>query len=411
MKKFSRIINRCQFSNKKDLKRVLSLGYLPAVNEVLKIKSRSCSSNFFPTDLCYSKSSKLFQINNIIDKKVLFPKTYPYTSSTTKILRDNFIDLYEETNKFFHLKKLDLVVDIGSNDGNLLKRFKNVRVLGVTPENIGKKAIKDGIPTILNYFDNKTSKKIIKKYGRAKIVTATNVFAHIDNIVKLMKNISKILNKDGVFISESHYFLNLIKTLQYDTIYHEHLRYYTLSSLKIILNKFGFKIIHAKRIPTHGGSIRVYATKNKKFKIKQSVNKILNEEKRNITDKKLKIFSEKVLKSKFQLLKLLHKIKKQNKSIAAIGAPSRASTLSSYVGLNKDLISCIGEIDGSKKIGNFLPGTDIPIIPEKSLIKMKFNYLLLFSWHISKDLKKNLRKRGFKGKFIIPLPTPRIEKN
>ena len=152
MKKFSRIINRCQFSNKKDLKRVLSLGYLPAVNEVLKIKSRSCSSNFFPTDLCYSKSSKLFQINNIIDKKVLFPKTYPYTSSTTKVLRDNFIDLYEETNKFFHLKKLDLVVDIGSNDGNLLKRFKNVRVLGVTPENIGKKAIKDGIPTILNYF-------------------------------------------------------------------------------------------------------------------------------------------------------------------------------------------------------------------------------------------------------------------
>ena len=293
MKKFSRIINRCQFSIKMDLKRVLSLGYLPAVNEVLKIKSRSCSSNFFPTDLCYSKSSKLFQINNIIDKKVLFPKTYPYTSSTTKVLRDNFIDLYEETNKFFHLKKLDLVVDIGSNDGNLLKRFKNVRVLGVTPENIGKKAIKDGIPTILNYFDNKTSKKIIKKHGKAKIVTATNVFAHIDNIVKLMKNISKILSKDGVFISESHYFLNLIKTLQYDTIYHEHLRYYTLTSLKIILNRFGFKIIHAKKIPTHGGSIRVYATKNKKFKIRQSVNKILNEEKKNITDKKLKIFSEK----------------------------------------------------------------------------------------------------------------------
>ena len=168
-----------------------------------------------------------------------------------------------------------------------------MRVLGVTPENIGKKAIKDGIPTILNYFDNKTSKKIIKKHGKAKIVTATNVFAHIDNIVKLMKNISKILNKDGVFISESHYFLNLIKTLQYDTIYHEHLRYYTLTSLKIILNKFGFKIIHAKKIPTHGGSIRVYATKNKKFKIRQSVNKILNEEKKNITDKKLKIFSEK----------------------------------------------------------------------------------------------------------------------
>ena len=252
MKKLSKIIDRCQFSKKKDLKSVLSLGYLPAVNEVVKINKRNFSSNFFPTDLTYSKSSKLFQINNIVNKEVLFPKSYPYTSSTTKILRDNFKNLYEETNKFFKLKKEDLVVDIGSNDGNLLKRFKNVRVLGVTPENVGKKAIKEGIPTILDYFNNKTSKKIARKYGKAKIVTATNVFAHIDNINELMKNISKILNKDGIFITESHYFLTLIKTLQYDTIYHEHLRYYTLTSLKIILKKFGFKLIHAKKIPTHG---------------------------------------------------------------------------------------------------------------------------------------------------------------
>ena len=160
MKKLSKIIDRCQFSKKKDLKSVLSLGYLPAVNEVVKIDKRNFSSNFFPTDLTYSKSSKLFQINNIVNKEILFPKSYPYTSSTTKILRDNFKNLYEETNKFFKLKKEDLVVDIGSNDGNLLKRFKNVRVLGVTPENVGKKAIKDGIPTILDYFNNKTSKKI-----------------------------------------------------------------------------------------------------------------------------------------------------------------------------------------------------------------------------------------------------------
>ena len=132
MKKLSKIIDRCQFSKKKDLKSVLSLGYLPAVNEVVKINKRNFSSNFFPTDLTYSKSSKLFQINNIVNKEVLFPKSYPYTSSTTKILRDNFKNLYEETNKFFKLKKEDLVVDIGSNDGNLLKRFKNVRVLGVT---------------------------------------------------------------------------------------------------------------------------------------------------------------------------------------------------------------------------------------------------------------------------------------
>ncbi|MBH90513.1 MAG: methyltransferase [Candidatus Marinimicrobia bacterium] len=409
MKKLSKIIDRCQFSKKKDLKSVLSLGYLPAVNEVVKIDKRNFSSNFFPTDLTYSKSSKLFQINNIVNKEILFPKSYPYTSSTTKILRDNFKNLYEETNKFFKLKKEDLVVDIGSNDGNLLKRFKNVRVLGVTPENVGKKAIKDGIPTILDYFNNKTSKKIAQKYGKAKIVTATNVFAHIDNISELMKNISKILKKDGIFITESHYFLTLIKTLQYDTIYHEHLRYYTLTSLKIILKKFGFKIIHAKKIPTHGGSIRVYATKDKRIKSKKSIKKILFEEKKNITPKKIKIFSDRVLQSKFSLLKIIYKLKKNNKKIFGIGAPSRASTLASYVGLNKDFIECIGEIEGSKKIGNYLPGTDIPIVSEKNLFKMKPDYLLLFSWHIAKELKNNLKKKGFKGKFILPLPVPRVE--
>ena len=153
MKNYSKIIDYCQFSKKKDLIKVLSLGYLPAVNEVSNTKKRNNFSFFFPTDLCYSKSSNLFQINNIVDQKILFPKSYPYTSSTTKLLVDNFSNLSKEVNRMFKIKSEDLIVDIGSNDGNLLKRFKNMRVLGVTPENIGKKAIREGIPTILDYFN------------------------------------------------------------------------------------------------------------------------------------------------------------------------------------------------------------------------------------------------------------------
>ena len=141
--KYSRIISKCQFSKKKDLKRILSLGFLPAVNRMQKVNSKKNYEYFFPTNLVYSPSSKLFQIDNIVDKKILFPKTYPYTSSTTKILRDNFENLYKETTKIFDIKKDDLVVDIGSNDGNLLKRFKKCKVLGVTPESIGYKAIKN----------------------------------------------------------------------------------------------------------------------------------------------------------------------------------------------------------------------------------------------------------------------------
>lgn len=409
MKNISRVIDRCQFSKKKDLIKILSLGFLPGVNQMHKIGSQNNYENFFPTNLVYSPSSKLFQIDNILDKKILFPKSYPYTSSTTKILRENFKNLFEETNKLFKLKSNDLVVDIGSNDGNLLEKFKNCRVLGVTPEKIGLQAIKKGIPTIIDYFNSNVSNKILKKYGKAKIITATNVFAHIDNIDKLLKSILKILKKDGVFISESHYFLSLVNTLQYDTIYHEHLRYYTVSSLIKIFNKYGLKIIKVKKIPTHGGSIRVYATReNLKLKIHPSVKLAIEKEKKGLSKNKLNNFKNLVVKSKINLLSKLQKIRKVNKTVFAVGAPSRATTLVNFVGLDETIVECVCEIKGSHKINHYLPGTRIPILPEEIIFKKKPDYLLILSWHISKEIINNLKRRGFKGKFIVPLPKVKI---
>ncbi len=409
MKIISKIINKCQFSKKKDLIRILSLGFLPGVNQMHKISSKRNFENFFPTNLVYSPSSKLFQIDNIVDKKILFPKSYPYTSSTTKILRENFKNLYEETNQLFKLKSNDLVVDIGSNDGNLLEKFKNCKVLGITPEKIGIKAIKKGIPTIIDYFTDKVVNKILKKYGKAKIITATNVFAHIDNIDEVIKNIKKLLEKNGIFISESHYFLSLVKTLQYDTIYHEHLRYYTISSLKNIFNKYNLKIIKVKKIPTHGGSIRVYVTRDSfKFKNCPSVSLAIKKEKNYLSVNKIKEFKDKVLFSKVSLLSKLQNLKKKNKKIFGVGAPSRATTLVNFVGLNEDIIDCICEIKGSYKINHFLPGTRIPIYQEDIIYKKKPDYLLLLSWHISKELIISFKKKGYKGKFIIPLPNVKI---
>ena len=379
MKKISKIINKCQFSNKKDLIRVLSLGFLPGVNQMQKVGSYKNFEYFFPTNLVYSPSSKLFQIDNIVDKKILFPKSYPYTSSTTKILRENFEDLYHETHNLIKLEKKDLVVDIGSNDGNLLKRFKDCKILGVTPEKIGYKAIKEGVPTIINYFDRQVVNKIIKKIGKAKVITATNVFAHIDKIDELIRNILKLMKPDGVFVSESHYFLSLVETLQYDTIYHEHLRYYTVTSLKNIFNKYGLKIIKVKNIKTHGGSIRVYATKNKAFEVHKSVKIALKKEKKYLSKKNLNLFKSKVLKSKIDLLEIIKKIKYKNHNIFAVGAPSRATTLVNYVGINEEMVDYICEIKGSHKIGHYLPGTKIPIMPEEFIFKKKPQYLLLLS--------------------------------
>ncbi len=406
----SKPVVRCQISNSNKLKSIIFLGYLPPVNTLRKINSTPMEEKSFPAELLYCKKCKLAQLGCIVDKKILFPYSYPYTSSTTKILRENFANLYKDIKKIVHLNNRDLIVDIGSNDGNLLQNFKNNhRVLGVTPEEIGRIAIKKGIPTIIDYFNKKISEKIIKKHGKAKIITATNVFAHIDDINRILKLIIKTLTNDGIFISESHYLLPLIKDLQYDTIYHEHLRYYSLQSLNYLFKKNNLEIIEATEIPTHGGSIRVYAARRGYYEISKNVSHQIKKEKKFLTKKKFHEFKNKVVNSKIKLYNLIYNIKKNNKKIYGIGAPSRASTLINYVGLDQDLIDCVLEIDGSYKIGNCIPGTKIPILSEKILFKNKPDYLILFSWHIANELKINLRKKGYRGKFIIPLPNPRVE--
>ena len=407
---YSKPVTKCQISNSTKLRSLIFLGYLPPVNTLRKIGSTIKEEIFFPAELLYCDKSKLAQLGCIVNKEILFPYSYPYTSSTTKILRENFKDLYKETKKIINIKKNDLVIDIGSNDGNLLSNFKNEhKVLGVTPEKIGKLAIKKGIPTIIDYFTDKISKRIIGKHGKAKIITATNVFAHIDNINQVIRSILKTLEKDGVFISESHYLLPLIKTVQYDTIYHEHLRYYSLDSLNFLFKKHNLEIIDVKEIPTHGGSIRVYAARKGFYKISPNVKKQFNKERKYLNLRSFDKFRNNVVRSKIKLFDIIKKIKDKNKSIYGVGAPSRASTLINYLGLDQDIIDCVLEINGSYKIGNYIPGTKIPILNENILTKKQPDYLILFSWHIKNELKKNLKKKGFKGKFIIPLPVPRIE--
>lgn len=403
-----KFLNKCQVSGSKKLKKIVTLGHIPFVNDMKKVNSNNLAITA-PLELYYCNVSKLVQLNIEVDKETLFPKSYPYTSSTTKILRDNFFSLRQEIDKLKLLKKNDLIIDIGSNDGNLLSNFKDkYKVLGVTPEIIGKLAVKKGIPTIIDYFEDNVVKKINKKYGKAKIITATNVFAHISKVNSLIKNIKKCLKHDGIFISESHYLMPLIENNQYDTIYHEHLRYYSLTSLNYLLTKHDLHIFKAEKIKTHGGSIRVYAARNNVYKVDNSVNKIKKEE-INL-EKKLLNFSDRILDNKLKFYKLIYDLFRNYKKlkIAGISAPSRSTTLINYLGLDENTVECIFEIKGSKKIGMYLPGTKIKILEENIQDLKKFNFLIIFSWHIKNDIINNLRKKGYKGKFIIPLPKPKI---
>jgi len=350
------------------------------------------------------------QLGLIVDPAILFPPSYAYTSGTTRILRENFAELEAEATPLLGLKKEDLIVDIGSNDGTLLANFQKAgnRVVGIEPTDVGKTANARGIPTITAFFDSAAVDLVLAKHGRAKVVTATNVFAHIEEIHSIVDALLRLLDDDGVFISESHYWVGLMDTLQYDTIYHEHLRYYSLTSLRNLLAMHGLEVFHARAIPTHGGSIRVYAARKGKRKVQPSVETYLAAERKALTSARLDAFRRGVVASKLKLYRLLDDVSGKGARIYGIGAPSRAATMVNYVGLDDGIVSSILEIKGSHKIGKYMPGTLIPVVDEEQLFADQPDYALLFSWHIADELVPKLRDRGYRGRFIVPLPEPRL---
>jgi hypothetical protein len=404
------IVERCQVCDSTEFDSVLFIGYLPPVNTMPKIGTRPSEQPAYPAELLLCNKCQLVQIGLIVDPAILFPPTYPYTSGTTKILRENFKQLSEEVAQRYPLKSSELVVDIGSNDGTLLSNFtQRAKVFGIEPTNAGKLAVERGISTLTSFFNRAAVEKTVSEHGKAKIVTATNVFAHIEDIHEIVDCIDQLVAKDGIFISESHYLLSLIETLQYDTIYHEHLRYYSVTALKHLLEMHGFEIIFARRIPTHGGSIRVYAARKGQYPVDASLNQLLDEEKRKITRETLAKFARAVTQSKLDLLGLLKEIKVGGARVYGVGAPSRASTLINYVGLDNGILDCVLEIKGSYKIGKYIPGTTIPVVDEQRLFQDQPEYALLLSWHIADELIPKLTARGFKGRYIIPLPNPHVQ--
>jgi hypothetical protein len=403
------VVDRCQVCDSGDLETVIFIGYLPPVNTMPAIGTRPAEQPAYPAEVLRCRKCQLVQIGLIVDPAILFPPSYPYTSGTTKILRENFAELSQEVSKLYPLKSSDLVVDIGSNDGTLLSNFtQTCRVYGIEPTNAGKLAQQRNIMTDISFFNRTAVKKAVASQGKAKIITATNVFAHIEDVHEIVDCILELLDDNGIFISESHYLLPLVETLQYDTIYHEHLRYYSVTALKYLLEMHGLEVINTKRIPTHGGSIRVYAARKGKYPVRETVAATLAEEKRELSDEKLKAFKKNVVNSKLALFALLRDIKLKGHRIYGVGAPSRASTLINYVGLDDGTMDCVLEIKGSYKIGKYIPGTMIPVVDEARLFDDQPEYAMLLSWHIADELIPKLAARGFKGKFIIPLPEPRI---
>jgi len=274
-------MKECYICSSTKLKLVLDFGkHPPPLNLVTDEQIKNKNEKLFPLELFFCESCGLCQLGQAVDPNEMF-KDYTYTSGVSAAFKNHLYSLAELIVNKFKLTGEDLVIDIASNDGTLLKAFSSygVKVLGVEPSNVAKIAISDGINTVNDFFDESVAKKILEHYGQAKIITATNVLAHVDKLDSFLKGTKLLLkDDDGVFVSESQYLFDIFKKLEYDTIYHEHLRYYGLKQLKKLFSRYEMDVIHAERVSSHGGSIRVFACKKGKLPISTSVRSLLEEE-------------------------------------------------------------------------------------------------------------------------------------
>ncbi len=401
--------DECRICRSKGLKKILDLGTMPLANAFLKKEELNKPEPAFPLVVYFCETCSLVQLADVVDSSMMF-SDYHYLTSASKPLADHFCQLGEEIARRFATNRDDLVVEIGSNDGVLLESIKDkCRVLGVDPaKNVVEIAKKRGVETICDFFGEELAEKIVKKYGHAKAMTANNVMAHVDDLHGVFKGVKKLLADDGVFVFEAHWVGNLIGDGGFDQIYHEHLCYYSLHSLKHMTELLGLKIIDATLVPIHGQSLKVYVAKH--GEPSRQVADLLKKEKELRLDRieTYKAFSDKVESNKIKLLKLISGLKAEGKQIAAYGAPAKGNTLLNYFHLNGDTVSFVTDTTPLKQ-GLYTPGTHIPVLAPEKMNEMLPDYVILLAWNYADAIlakEKALRDKGVK--FIIPVPEVRI---
>ena len=405
-------INKCQICNSSNLIEVINIGEQPLANTLLENLNDDKNKKSFPINVVRCGDCTLLQIDYIANQNEVYHPSYPYLPGITKTVDNEQKQLCDYLMKTLKLNSKDLVVDVGSNDGSLLNHFKNynVKVVGVEPTDIAKIANKNKIKTLQLFFNENSAEKILSTHGAAKLITSTNVFAHMSTLGDVMKGIIKLLSKDGYFCFENHYSLEILKKVQYDTFYHEHLRTYSLISLEYLFNNYGLYLFDAQIVTRYGGSIRCVVSKEKKNKTKRLEDLIKLEKKLLVdeADKTYDAFKNQIKNSKENLVNLLKKLKKDNMKIIAKSCPARAVVLLNYCNLNNQLIDYIAEQPSSLKLNKYVPGTGIKIISDDILLEDQPDYILLLAWHLSEPIIKKWKDKGLNSKFIIPLPEVKI---
>jgi hypothetical protein len=406
-------ISKCRFCGGKKLTPYLDLGFTPHSDHFPTEAELQCEEAHYPLVVTLCRDCGLSQLSYTVDPHVLYQEDYLYESSITKTGIAHYHSFAASVVKKLGLSSRDLVVDVGSNVGILLEGFKRAgtRILGVDPAaNIAKIARKRGIPTIADFFVPRAARAAKKKYGTAAVVVGTNVFAHIYDHTEFMEALKILLSKNGVFIFESPHLTNLVDSLEYDTIYHQHLLYLSLTPVMGFFKKYGMEVFDVETHPIHGGSLRVFAGRKGARPVHPRVNAMLRAERASGIHSlpKLKTFAKRVASHRHELMQLLSSLKRRGKSIAVVSTPAKGMTLLNYCRIGPEHIDFATE-KSKLKVGRYTPGTHIPIFSDAELLRRQPDYAILLAWNFTNEIMANLSEyRNKGGKFIIPVPKPKI---
>lgn len=400
----------CRSCGYVELQTVLSLGDMPLANALLTKEQLEEPEETFPLELAFCSACTLVQLTESVSPEKLF-RDYVYLSSFSDTMLRHAEKLSTELIGSKHLDATSLVIEVASNDGYLLKNYKRVGVpvLGIEPAaNIAKVAEERGIPTICDFFNDALASQLFEKGYRADVIHAHNVLAHVPDLNGFVRGLGHVLKDDGVIVVEVPYVTDMIDNCEFDTVYHEHLSYFSLSALDALFTRNGLTIQKVERLPIHGGTLRIFAGQGGERD--ESVVQLLKQEKASgVGDIKFyKTFGARVEQLRDDLVALLRELKSQGKRIAAYGASAKGSTLLNYCGIGRETLDYV--VDRSTvKQGRYTPGTHLRIHAPKKLLADAPDHVLLLTWNFAGEIleqQSEYRKRG--GRFILPVPCVKV---
>lgn len=390
----------------------LSLGLHPPANAFLTERQRKRPAAVFPLDVYACLDCGLIQVKNFIPAG--FFRNYVYVPSASDLMIDHFSNLAKELVRRFKLTHGSLVVDIGSNDGTFLRNFRasEIRIVGIEPAaNLARLARRHGVPTVNEYFSPKTATKVRRRHGPAAVIVATNTFNHIDDLHGFMHGVVALLDEQGAFVIEVPHALDLVEKNEFDTVYHEHLSQFSVKSIATIFAAFDMEIFDIASLPVHGGSMRIYGRRRTATTGVAEVADewIAHEAAAGLHGKATyRAFGKRVRENKRKLWTILKAVKRAHRRIVGYGAPAKGNTLLNYYGIGRDTLEYL--VDRSPlKHGLYSPGMHLPIRPVETILADRPEYLLLLAWNFADEIiQQQQQYRRLGGKFIIPIPEPRV---